>query len=104
MAVETTEDPEGTVAATTGGEEMVYESTATEVMEAGCAAIEIQTTPETGRTAQATENSETWGTPAGSLETDRTEGGTTAAMAGAPTTATRTPEVVARAAESPEDG
>ena len=32
------------------------------------------------------------------------EGGTTAALAGAPAPAIRTPEAVARAAESPEDG
>ena len=34
MAEETTEDPGGTVAATTVGEDMVAESTAIEVMEA----------------------------------------------------------------------
>ena len=102
--METTEDPEGTVAATTEGEDRVDESTATEVMEAGGTATGTQTTPETGRTVQATENPEAGGTPGGHLEADRTEGGTTAAMAGAPATAIRTHEAVARAAESPEDG
>ena len=104
MAVETTEDPEGTVAATTEGEDTVAESTATEVMEAGGTATGTQTITETWRIAQATENPEAGGTPGGRLETGRTEGGTTAAMAGAPATAIRTPEAVARAAESPEDG
>ena len=104
MAVGTTEDPEGTVAATTEGEDTVDESTATEAMEAGGTATGTQTTPETEGTAQATENPEAGGTPGGRLETGRTEGGTTAAMAVNPTTAIRTPEVVARAAESPEDG
>ena len=51
-----------------------------------------------------TENPEAGGTPGGRLEAGRTEGGTTAAMAGDPATAIRTPEVVARAAGSPEDG
>ena len=101
MAVGTAEDPEGTVAATTEGEDTVDESTATEAMEAGGTATGTQTTPETGRTAQATENPEAGGTPEGRLETGRTEGGTTAAMAGAPSIAIITPEVVARAAESP---
>ena len=99
----TTEDPEGTVAATTDGEDTVDESTATEAMEAVGTATWTQTTPETWRTAQATENPEAWGTPGGRLETGRTEGGKTAAMAGATATAIRTPEAVARAAESPED-
>ena len=63
MAVETTEDPEGTVTATTEGEDTVDESTATEAMEAGGTATGTQTTPETGRTAQATENPEAGGTP-----------------------------------------
>ena len=83
------------------------ESTATEAMEAmeaGCTVTETQTTTETEGTAQATENPESGGTPGGRLETDITEGGTTAAIDGAPATAIRTPEVVARAAESPEDG
>ena len=83
---------------------MVAESTAIEVIEARDTATETRTTTEHGRTAQVTENPEAGGTPGGRLETGRTEGGTTAAMAGAPATAIRTPEVVARAAESPEDG
>ena len=104
MAVETTEDPEGTVAATTVGEDTVDESTATEAMEAVGTATGTQTTPETGRTAQATENPEAGGTPGGRMETGRTEGGITAAMVMASATAVWTPEVVARAAGSPEDG
>ena len=83
---------------------MVDEITATEAMEAGGTATETQTTPETERTAQATETPEAGGTPGERLEIGRTEGGTTAAMAGAPTTAIRTPEAVEKAAESPEDG
>ena len=104
MAVGTTEDPEGTVAATTEGEDTVDEGTATEAMEAGGTATGTQTTPETGRTAPAIENPEAGGTTGGRLKTGRTEGGTTAAMAEAPATAIRTAEVAARAAESPEDG
>ena len=92
------------MAATTEGEDTVDESTATEAMEAVGTATGTQTTPETGRTAQATENPDAGGTPGGRLETDRMEGGTTTAMAEAPATAIRTPEAVARAAESPEDG
>ena len=61
-------------------------------------------TQEPERKAQRTENSEAGGKPGGRLETGRTEGGTTAAMAGATATAIMTPEAVARAAESPEDG
>ena len=77
---------------------------ATEAMEAGGTAKGIQTTPEAERTAQATEIPEAGGTPGERLEIDRTEGGTTAATAEAPPTATRTPEAVAKAAENPEDG
>ena len=62
-AAETTEDPEGTVAATTDGEGTVDESTATEVMEAWGTATGTWTTLEPGRTAQATENPEAVGTP-----------------------------------------
>ena len=104
MAEETTEDPRGTVAATTVGKDMVAESTAIEVTEAECTATGTQTTPEPERTAQATENPEPGGTPGERLETCRMEGGTTAAMAGPTATAIRTPEAVATAAESPEDG
>ena len=104
MAVRTTEDPEGTVAAKIEGEDTVDESAATEAMEAGGTATGTQTTPETEGTAQATENPEAGGTPVGRLETGRTEGGTTAAIAVDPATAIRIPKVVARAAESPEDG
>ena len=104
MAEETTEDPGGTVAATTVGEDMVAESTAIEVTEAEGTATGTRTTPEPGGTAQATENHEAGGTPGERSETGRMEGGTTAAMAGAPTTAIRTPQVVAIAAGSPEDG
>ena len=95
MAVETKEDPEGTVVATTVGEDTADESTATEAMEAGGTATGTRTTSQTGRTAQATENPEAGGTPGGRMETGRTEVGTTAAMAMAPATAVWTPEVVA---------
>ena len=83
---------------------MVDEITATKAMEAGGTTTETQTTPETERTAQATETPEAGGTPGERLEIGRTEGGTTAATAGAPTTAIRTPEAVAKAAENPVDG
>ena len=63
MAVGTTEDPEGTVAATTEGEDTVDESTATEAMEAGGTATGTQTTPEPEGTTQATEIHEPGGTP-----------------------------------------
>ena len=104
MVEETTGDPRGTVAATTVGEDMVAESTAIEVMEEGGTATETRTTTEPGRTVQVTENPEAGGTQGGRLETGKTEGGTIAAMAGVPAMAIRTAEVVARAAESPEDG
>ena len=104
MAEGTTEDPGGTVAATTEEEDMAAESTAIEDMEAGGTATGTRTTPEPGRTAQAIENPEAGGTPGERSETCRMEGCTTAAMSGAPTTAIRTPEVVAIAAGSPEDG
>ena len=99
-----TEDPGGTATVTTEGEETVAEITATEAMEAGGTATGTQTTSETKRTAQATDTPEAGGTPGERLEVGRTEGGTTAATAGAPTTAIRTPEAVAKAAENPEDG
>ena len=51
MAAETTEDPEGTVAATNVGGDMMDENTATEAMEAGGTATETWTTPETWRIA-----------------------------------------------------
>ena len=104
MAEETTEDRGGTVAATTEGEDMAAESTAIEATELGVTATGTWTIPEPGRTAQATENPEAGGTPGERLETGRMEGCTTAAMAGAPTTVTRTPEVAAIVAWSPEDG
>ena len=99
-----TEDPGGTVAVTTEGEDTVAETTAIEATEAGGTTTGTQVTTETGRTAPATENPEAGGTPGGRLETGRTEGGTTAAMAADTATGIRTPEVVALAAESPEDG
>ena len=89
--METTEDPGVTATVTTEGEDTVAEITATEALEAGGTATGTQTTPETGRTAQETENPEAGGTPGGRLETGRTEGGTTAAMAGDQATAIRTP-------------
>ena len=103
MAEETTEDPGGTVAAITEGEDMVAESTAIEVMKSEGTATGTRTTTEPERTAQATENPEAGGTPGERSETGRMEGGITAAMAGAPTTVTRTPEAAATAAWSPED-
>ena len=104
MAKETTEDPGGTVTATTVGEDMVAESTAIEVTEAEGTATGTRTTPEPGRTAQATENPEAGCAPGERSETGRMVGGTTAVMAEAPTTVTRTPEAAATAAWSPEDG
>ena len=104
MAEETTEDPVGTLAATTVEEDMVDESTAIEVTDAEGTTTGTRTTPEPGRTAQATENPEAGGTQGERSETGRMEGDTTAAMAGAPTTATRTPVAAATAAWSPEDG
>ena len=104
MAKETTEDPGGTAGATTGGEEMVAVSTATEAMEAAGTATGTLNTPEPVRTGQTTENPEAGGTLGDRLETGRPGGVTTAAMGVAPTTAIRTPEAVAKAAESPEDG
>ena len=103
-AEETTEDPGGTADATTEREDMEVEITATEATEAAGMTTGTAITQEPERKAQETENPEAGGTPGGRLETGRTEGGTTAAMAGAPATATRTPETVVRAAESPEDG
>ena len=94
----------GTATVTTEEEDTVAEIPATEAMEAGGTATETWTSPETGRTAQATEDPEAGGTPEGRLETGRTEVGTTAAMAGAQAMTISTPEAVARAAESPEDG
>ena len=104
MAEKTTEDPGGTVAATTEGEDMAAESTAIAAMEAVGTVTETRTTPEPWRTAQATENPKAGGTPGERSETGRIEGGITAAMAWAPTTVTRTPEAAVIAAWSPEDG
>ena len=97
-------DPGGTATATVEGEETVAETTATEEMEAGGTVTGTQTTPETEGTAPATETPEAGGTPGERLEIGRTEGGTTAATAGATPMVTRTPEAVAKAAENPEDG
>ena len=80
------------------------ENTATEVMEAVGMMTGTETTQEPERKAQETENPEAGGTPGGRLETGRTERGTTAAMAADTATVIMTPEVVARAAESLEDG
>ena len=68
-AEETTEDPEGTADATTDGEEMDVENTATEATEAAGTATETWTTPEPGRTAHITENPGAWGTPGDRSET-----------------------------------
>ena len=83
---------------------MVVDNTPTEATEAAGTTTGIGITQELERNAQVTENPEAGGTPGGRLETGRTEGGTTAAMAGTTTTAIRTSEVVTRAARSPEDG
>ena len=83
---------------------MVVENTATEATEAVGMTTGTGITQEPESKARETENPEAGGTPGGRLEIGRTEGGTTAAMAGAPTTAIRTPEAVAKAAENPEDG
>ena len=104
MAEETTEDPGGTADATTDGEDMEVEITATEATEAADMTTGTGITQEHERKSQETENPEAGGTPGGRSETGRPEGGTTAAMAMAPATATRRPEAFARAAESPEDG
>ena len=104
MAEETTEDPGGTADATTEGEDMEVENTATEATEAAGMTTGTGITQEPERKAQETENPEAGGTPGGRLETGITERGTNASMAGAPATAIRTPEAVARAAESLEDG
>ena len=92
MAEETTEDHGGTAHATTEATEAAGMMTGTGI------------TQEPESKTQETENPVAGGTPGGRLENGRTEGGTPAAMAGAPATAIRTPEVVARAAGSPEDG
>ena len=102
-AEQTTGDPGVTADATTEGEDMVVENTPIEVMEAGGTSTGTWTTPEPGRSAQATENPEAGGTPGERSVTGRMEGGTTAATTGAPTTVTRTPEAAATAAWSPED-
>ena len=104
MAEKTTEDHGGTADAPTEGEDMEVENTATEATEAVGRMKGTGITQELEKKAQETENHEAGGTPGGRLETGKTEGGTTAAMAGAPTTAIRTPEAVARAAENTEDG
>ena len=104
MAEETTEDPGGTADATTEGEDMEVENTATEATEAAGMTTGTGITQEPERKAQETENPEAGGTPGGRFETGRTEGGTPAAMAVAPTSAIRTPEVAATAAWSPQDG
>ena len=83
---------------------MVVESTAIEVMEVGGTATGTWTIPEPEMTAQAADNPEAGATPGERLETGRTEGGTTAATTGAPTTALRTPEEAATAVWNPEDG
>ena len=103
MAEGVTEDPVSTVDVATEEEDMVAVSMATEATEPVGTATETWTIPEPERTAQATENLEEGNTPVERLEAGKTEGGTAAAMAGAPTTAIWTPEVAATAAWSPED-
>ena len=56
MAVETTEDPEGPVAPTTEGEDMVVGNTLTEATEAAGTTTGTGITQEPERKAQATEN------------------------------------------------
>ena len=103
LAEETTGDPGGTAAATTEEEDMVAESLETEATEPGGTATVTWTIPEPESTAQATENHEAGGTPGERLETGKTDGARTAALAGATTKAIRTPEVAATAVRSPED-
>ena len=99
-----TEDHWGTADATTEGEDMEVEITATEATEAAGMTTVTGITQEPERKIQVTENPEAGGTPGGRFETGRMEGGTTKATPGATTTVIRTAEAVARAAESPEDG
>ena len=81
MAEETTEDPGGTADATTDGEDMEVENTATEATEAVGMTTGTRITQEPEKKAQVTENPEAGGTPGERSETGRMEGGTTAAMA-----------------------
>ena len=104
MTEETTEDPGGTADATTEEEDMVAWSTQTEATEAAGATTVTRTTPEPGRTAQMAENPGAWGTPGDRSETGSPGGGTTAAMAGATTSAIMTPEEADTTALNPEDG
>ena len=104
MADEVTEDPGGTVDATTEEGDTVAWSTATEAIYPVDTATETWTTPEAGRTAPLTDNPKAGGTPGDRLETGRTGGGTIAAMAGALSTAIMTPEEVDTTVWSPEDG
>ena len=104
MAERMIEDPVDTVDATTGGEKMVTESTATEATEAAGTATGTWTTPEPGSTVQITENPGAGGTSGDRLETGKPAGGTTAATAGAPITAIRMPEEAETAAWNTEDG
>ena len=90
--------------APTEEEDMEAGSTATEATEPAGTATWTWTSHEPYRAVQMTENPEAVGTSGDRLETGRMEGGTNAAMTGAPTTVTRTPEVAAIAAWSPEDG
>ena len=83
---------------------MGVENTATEATEAVGTTTGTRTTPEPETTALTTGTPEAGGTPGDRLEIGKPAGGTTAAMAGAPAMAIRTPEAVARAAESPKDG
>ena len=104
MAEEMTENPGGTVDATTAEEDMVAGSTATEAMEAAGTATETWTAPEPGRTAQITENPGAGGTPGDRLETGKPAGGTAEVTAEAQITAIRMPPEVTRAAWNPEVG
>ena len=104
MTEETTEDPGGTADATTEEEDMVVVSTITEATEPAGTATGTWTTTQPGRTAQRTENPGAGGTSGDRLETGRPGVGTTAAMAGATTTAIRMPGEAETAARNPEDG
>ena len=63
MAEETTGNPGGTADATTEGEDMKVENTATEATEAAGTTTGTEITQEPESEAQETENPEAWGTP-----------------------------------------
>ena len=104
MAEETTEDHGGTAGATTGGEEMVAGSTATEATEAAGTTTGIGITQEPERKAQETENPEAGGYAGRTFGYRQNGRGYNRGYGRSPTTVTRTAEAVAPAARSHEDG